>query len=449
MSTPGGAPRSVVVVGAGMVGLSTAWFLRRAGLEVTVLEQDHVAAGSSWGNAGWLTPPITTPLPEPTILRSGIAALVSPASPVYVPLRPDLELLRFLLGFVRHSTHTAWRRAMSAYIPLNRRALAAFDLLADGGVTEPTVRTEDFLACYRHPGQRRGLLAELEAIRAAGQPVDADLLDGAELRALAPALTAEVTAGIRLAGTRFIDPPRYMLALADAVLASGVVLREGTRVVAVDGGSATRPALVRTRPTRPVGGPSEHEAPPARPARPATARGTRAAGEEILRADAVVLATGAWLGDLARPFGVRMVVQAGRGYSFSIPVDPMPTMPLYFPVQRVACTPLGYRYRVAGMMEFRRPGDPLDPRRIRAIVDATRPLLAGDLDDRVDEWVGSRPVTTDGLPLIGPTSAPRVIAAGGHGMWGITLGPLTGQLVAELVTSGDVPPELWPFDPLR
>ncbi|GAA1627464.1 NAD(P)/FAD-dependent oxidoreductase [Georgenia ruanii] len=437
MSTSG-SPRRAVVVGAGMVGLSTAWFLRRAGLDVTVLEQDHVAAGSSWGNAGWLTPPITTPLPEPAILRSGVRALVSPASPLYVPLRPDLGLLRFLLGFVRHSTGRSWRRAMSAYVPLNRRALEAFDVLAAGGVAEPTVPTGDFLACYRRPGQRRDLLEEFAAIRAAGQPVDAELLDGAQLRALAPALSPAVTAGIRLSGTRFIDPPRYMLALADAVVAAGVELREGVRVLAVDGGTDTRPALVRTRPTRPVPGGSETEAPPA-----------RRDGEEILPADVVVLATGAWLGELARPFGVRMVVQAGRGYSFSIPVDPMPSMPLYFPTQRVACTPLGGRYRVAGMMEFRRPGDPLDPRRITAIVDAVRPLLAGDLDDRADEWVGSRPVTPDGLPLIGPTRAPRVVAAGGHGMWGITLGPLTGQLVADLVTRGEVPAELWSFDPLR
>src|SRR5690606_28599581 len=79
--------------------------------------------------------------------------------------------------------------------------------------------------------------------------------------------------------------------------------------------------------------------------------------EERLAADVVVLATGAWLGHLARPFGVRMVVQAGRGYSFTVPVDPMPTMPLYFPIQRVACTPLGDRYRVAGMMELRRPDE--------------------------------------------------------------------------------------------
>jgi glycine/D-amino acid oxidase-like deaminating enzyme len=102
------------------------------------------------------------------------------------------------------------------------------------------------------------------------------------------------------------------------------------------------------------------------------------------------------------------------------------------------------------MMEFRRPDDALDPRRITAIVDAVRPYLDGvDLDDRQDEWVGSRPVTGDGLPLVGRTSSPRVFVAGGHGMWGMVLGPVTGRLLAETVLTGGTPRELRPFDPLR
>jgi D-amino-acid dehydrogenase len=166
--------------------------------------------------------------------------------------------------------------------------------------------------------------------------------------------------------------------------------------------------------------------------------------------DAVVLATGAWLGQLARQFGVRKVVQAGRGYSFSVEVDHVPNGPVYFPAARVACTPIGERLRVAGMMEFRKPEAALDQRRIRAIAEAARPLLRGaDLDNRQDEWVGSRPCTADGLPLIGATKSPRVFAAGGHGMWGITLGPVTGRLLAETMVTGKQVEQLRPFSPLR
>ena len=183
------------------------------------------------------------------------------------------------------------------------------------------------------------------------------------------------------------------------------------------------------------------------------------------RYDAAVLATGADLGRLARGLGVTSLVQAGRGYSFTVTGDRVPDAPVYFPQQRVACTPLHVPVRsagdgpaagrprllrVAGMMEFRRPDDPLDPRRIRAVVKAVAPLLDGvDLHHRSDEWVGSRPCTSDGLPLIGATASPRVFVAGGHGMWGVALGPVTGRLLAEQILTGATPRELLPFDPLR
>lgn|SRR5690625_654786 len=433
-------PRSAIVVGAGVVGLATAWHLRRAGLEVTVLEQDKVAAGSSWGNAGWLTPPITTPLPEPAILRTGLKALYSPNSPLYVPLRPDFTMIRFMLGFLRHSTAGAWKKAMGSYIPWNRQSLEAFDELADGGVQAPTKTPKAFLACFNEAGQNRMLMEEFEQIRDAGQPVAAELIDGDAARQIAPALSANVVEAIRLDGVRFINPPEYMTSLAEAAIAEGVQVREKVTVTDVDGGTPGQPASVTIQPGQQTSR-SEHSE-----TDPAPAGST----QDILTADVVVLASGAWIGDLAKKFGVRSVVQAGRGYSFSIPVDPAPEVPLYFPAQRVACTPLDGRLRVAGMMEFRRPDDALDPRRVQAIIGATQPMLQGaDFTDRADEWVGSRPCTPDGLPLVGRTNSPRVIMAGGHGMWGVTLGPLTGRLLAEDITTGVAPEMLAPFNPLR
>ena len=413
-----GAPRQVAVIGAGMVGLATAWFLQEAGVQVTVYERDHVGAGASWGNAGWLTPALTAPLTEPAVLRYGLRAVLSPRSPVYLPLRADRALLRFLTGFVAHSTGRWWRRGMAAYVPLNERALEAFDTLAAGGVPAATHRAETFLACFRRERQAAGLLAELEAIRDAGQDVSFSPVTGRRARALESTLTDRVGAAVQITGQRYVHPPESVWSLALAVRYRGGQVVQGVDVTDL-----------------------RHE------------RGGVAvisqAGQRQLH-DAVVLATGAELGRLAGRFGVRQPVQAGRGYSFSVPVEQMPGGPLYFPTQRVALTPLGGRLRVAGMMEFRRPDDPLDPRRITAIVDAVRPFLTGvNLDERRNEWVGSRPCTPDGLPLLGRTASPRVFVAGGHGMWGIALGPLTGQLLAQTVLKGEAPPELAPFDPLR
>ena len=413
----------VAVVGAGMVGLSTAWFLQQHGVHVTVYDRREVAAGSSWGNAGWLTPALTAPLPQPDVLRYGVRAVLDPASPVYVPLTPDLRVLRFLAGFVRHSTARRWTTGARAYAPLNRLAFAAFDELAAGGVRARTYPADPFLACFRTPDEGAALVAELEHLEAAGQDVKYEMLTGLEARAAESALSPAVGSAVRLHDQRFLNPPEFTSALAAAVQDRGGELLPDTAVHGIRE-LADGSVLVGT------------------------------ARDESRRHDAVVLATGAWLGDLAHRWGVRRLVQAGRGYSFSVASDPLPAGPVYFPAQRVACTPLetpsGPRLRIAGMMEFRSPGAPLDRRRIDAITDAARPLLNGvDLDHRHDEWVGSRPCTTDGLPLVGVTRSPRVFTAGGHGMWGIALGPITGRLLAHQVVTGITPAELAPFDPLR
>lgn len=412
----------VAVVGAGMVGLATAWFLQERGVHVTVYDRRHPGAGSSWGNAGWLTPALTAPLPEPAVLRYGVRAVLDPASPVYVPMRPDPGLLRFVGGFARHSTHRRWGIGMRAYAPLNRIALRAFDVLVEGGVEARTTPADPFLAGFRSDEDRAILVEELRGIEAAGQEVKYSLLTGPEARRIEPTLSDAVASAVRLEGQRYLNPPAFVDALATSVYDRGGDLVEGTTVRGVSQ----------------VGD---------------QVRVTDASGE-ARTFDAVVLANGAWLGELARRFGVRRTVQAGRGYSFTVDGDRLPSGPVYFPVQRVACTPLdtadGPRLRVAGMMEFRRPDAALDQRRIQAIVDAVRPLLEGvDLDHRTDEWVGSRPVTTDGLPLIGATASSRVFVAGGHGMWGIALGPVTGKLLADRIVSGVTPAELVAFDPLR
>jgi D-amino-acid dehydrogenase len=352
------------------------------------------------------------------VLKYGVRAVLSPSSPVYVPPTANPRLLSFLTRFARNSTAGRWKSAMEALVPINRRALAGFDALAEAGVEAETYEAKSFLAAYRTEAERTVLLEEIEHIHAAGQGIEFEAITGDDAREIEPSLSDAIGAAIRLHGQRFINPGEYVQMLADSVVARGGEIIPHTNVADV---------VDEIRGVRIV-----------------TADG------ESQSYDAVVMATGAWLGDLARRFGVRTVVQAGRGYSFSVPIAHVPAGPVYFPTQRIACTPIGTRLRVAGMMEFRKPEAKLDPRRVDAIVEAARPLLRdADLDARSFEWVGPRPCTPDGLPLIGATSSPRVFAAGGHGMWGMTLGPVTGQLLAETITTGRRPAELAPFDPLR
>ncbi|OEV02475.1 amino acid dehydrogenase [Streptomyces oceani] len=411
-----------------MAGLATAWFLQERGVRVTVLDRTGVAAGSSWGNAGMLNPAFTVPLPEPSVLRYGLRSLLDRSSPVSIPPAVDRQLWSFLLAFARNCTASQWLRAMGVFAELNRRCMEAYDQLATGGVSAPVKSADPLVIACRDSQDRDHVLEEFTHMRAGGgDETDYDIVSGEELRALEPVLSAEVRTGVRVHGQYFINPPEFLRTLAEQVRERGGEIVEGFAVSQVRDLGAGR-----------SGGGVELVPSSATPA------------ADTVRADAVVLAGGAWLNALAQPYGVRMRVQAGRGYSFTVRPREMPTHPIYLPGQRIACNPLGDRFRVTGSMEFRSPDAPLDRRRIRTIIDSARPMFSGiDWNDRHEEWVGSRPCTPDGLPLVGPSRSPRVQIAGGHGMWGMVLGPLTGRLLADSMTGESRSPLLRHFDPLR
>lgn len=408
---------SAVVIGAGMVGLSVAWFLQEAGVDVTVVERDEPAAGSSWGNAGWLSPGLAVPLPEPAVLRYGLRSLADRTSALYIPPALDPGLWAFLGRFARHCTLARWRTAMGSYLALNEAALAAYDRLADGGVPAETIQAP-ILAAFADRREAAGLRRELDMMADAGQHLEVAELDAAAAREAVPQLSWRVDHALELRGQRYIDPGRFVHGLAKAVTDRGGTLRTGCEVTGLT--------------PRPGGGV------------------TVGAAGEPLGADVAVLTTGAWLDRLARPLGVRTPVRAGRGYSFSVDTARPVPCPVYFPLPRVACTPYHGGLRVGGTMEFRPADAPARRDRLEALLASAQPLLAGvDWDSLTDAWVGPRPVTPDGLALIGATHDPAVFVAGGHGMWGITLGPVTGQLLAEQIVTGVRPPALAAFDPRR
>ncbi|BBZ63615.1 NAD(P)/FAD-dependent oxidoreductase [Mycolicibacterium monacense] len=409
-----GGPRSVIVVGAGIVGLSTAWFLQERGVEVTVVDRGGVAAGASWGNAGWVSPALTIPLNQPSVLGYGLRSLANPAAPLHVPARADIRLWSFLTRFAANCRRSSWDRAVAANLPFNAECLEAFDVLTGNGVDVPTTDCP-ITAVFTSERQAAHLLDELRALQQAGQDVSYRRLTLDELEDQVPLASRAVTVGVSVEDQRFVDPGRFTHALARAVVARGATISE---VDVVDLLPHRRGVRVYPR----TGAP--------------------------LTADAAVIATGAWISALADRW-VRTPVRAGRGYSFTVPVDRPVPGPIYLPEVRVACTPYRGALRVAGTMEFRGPDEPAIPARVEAIVGSTAPLFDGvRWGERTDEWVGPRPVTPDGRPLIGNVDR-NVYVAGGHGMWGLAHGPVTGRLLAEQITTGKQPEALRAVDPLR
>jgi D-amino-acid dehydrogenase len=409
-----GGPRSAIVVGAGIVGLSTAWFLQERGVDVTVVDRTGVAAGASWGNAGWISPALTLPLNSPAVLRYGLRSLVDPAAPLHIPMAVDSALGAFLMQFVANCRRSSWQRAVRANVPLNEEAIEAFDVLIANGVDAP-VTDAPITAVFRSTQAAERMMRELRHLENAGQTISVTGLAGEALREQVPLASPVITAGLSINGQRFVDPGRFVQALGQAVAERGATMRtlEVSDVLSTGGGVQVYPR-----------------------------------SGKWLTADAAVIATGAWLSRLAGG-RVRVPVQAGRGYSFTVPVDRPTPGPIYLPDVRVACTPYNGALRVSGTMEFRDPYEPAVPARVGAIVASASPLLDGvRWAERSDIWVGPRPVTPDGRPLIGEMSR-GVYVAGGHGMWGVAHGPVTGRLLAEYITTGKQPEALRDFDPLR
>lgn len=410
------APRKTIVIGAGIVGLSTAWYLQEHGADVCVIERGDVGLGASWGNAGWLSPGLATPLPEPSVLRHGIASIFNPRSPIYIPARIDPGLWRFLLRFATFCTQRQWDQAMRNYGPINALALDAYDELTSGGV-KSTTHAQPILAAYEDAEQAQPLFHEVEQLARVGQTLRVREVPRSEAQQLQPIISKKANYVVAIEDQRYFDPGSFVQALADEVKGRGGEILTNTRVTSI----ASSPSGV-------------------------------VVGSDVgdHKGDAVVLATGTWLGELGSRVGVRTQVRAGRGYSFSVPTEHSVTSPIYLPAKRIACTPYRGGLRIGGTMEFRSASAPISRTRVDNLIEASRPMLDGvRWDEMTDVWVGPRPVSNDGMPLIGSTEDANVFVAGGHGMWGITLGPITGKLLAQLIVTGQSSPVLTPFSPLR
>lgn len=407
-------PGSVAIVGGGLIGLCCAHYLSAAGVRVTVLERDRLGSGASRGNAGEVCPDLVEPLASPGVVAAALRGLHRRDSPLAVHPAPSLQILSFLLRFGVRATSRRHARGAAALRRLAEGSFGLFEELealgVDGGANK-----DGYLFAYPGPEPARKALA---AFRAMGAPTDGDVLTAEEVAETEPALTDGARSGFLVPGQWSLDPSLFVDRLVDLLRRRGVELVEGARVTDV---------------------------------RDTGARGEVRTSAGAYTADAVVVAAGIRSRDLCRGIGADFDLVAGKGYSFSVAADPLPSRLVHLGSAKVVLTPMGKRVRVAGTMEFDRDTDRFRPRRLDAIVTAARPYLRhADWEDRTEEWVGARPMTPDGLPLIGQLPGrPRVLLATGHNMLGLMLGPATGRLVSGLLTGDADPATAAPFAPSR
>ncbi len=410
----GGGP-SVIVVGGGLVGLSSAYYLRKAGSTVTVLERGTVGGGASRFNAGEITSSVA-PLPGPGIIGEVASTIFRSDGAVYLSPRQAVRGARFFTRFLRNCSRKDYDAGLAAIVALNRRSFPLFEGLAEEGIAAD-MHTNGYLVCCSSEEAARETREHYEGLaHLVASP--GPLLQGADLRAVEPTLSPAMRHGFLRHEERWINPSPFVDRLAAALRALDVGIIENAEVVSLRESADGVEVLTR-------------------------------AG--AFRAETAVIAAGVWSEDLCRRLDVPLGMQPGKGYSFTVGVDAMPERVLTFSDEYVVATPEGDRLRIAGTMEFDGSREGLNVHRIEAMVKAVRHFLPGaDWDHRADEWVAPRPMTADGLPFIGRLhDSSRILVATGHNMLGLTLAPATGALIADLALRRDPGLDLAPFSPRR
>lgn len=402
----------VGIIGAGIVGLCTAFELQRRGYEVLVIERDLMPGdGCSMGNGGLVVPSHFEPLATPGMVRTGLRLMVRPGSPFGISGMFRPEIVGFLAGFLRAATPSRVKRAGVLLRDLNLQSRELFETTYQAfATTAGYARRGELMVC----GSEASFKGEAELAKHANAlGLETRVLNGKELADFEPDFPYRAAGAVYFADDAHLTPPLFMQALREDLTAKGVMFAEG------------EPIFHFSREGQRVRAAGGHEA------------------------DHWVVAAGVGSPALMRKLGIRLPLLAGTGFGLTLPTAPQPQRPAILIEPRVAITPMTDGLRLVGTMQLssaaRPTNSPLRLANMRKCIAQFCPRLdVPDLQTQL-AWHGYRPCLPDGIPAIGRLGGlSNVILATGHAMMGFSLGPITGQLVANLL---DDPAQTCP-DPL-
>jgi D-amino-acid dehydrogenase len=396
------SPRTVIV-GAGIVGLSTAYFLAKAGRAVTVLDREPVGDGASCGNAGLLSIG-HYPLTRPGVSWRGLKWMFDRNAPLFIRPRPDPSLLSWLWTFHRHCNQPWLDRCMRELCAMGFPTLALFEELIAAEGIDCDYRRDGWLDVVMDPANLPHAEAEARALVPHGYSYR--MLSGDELRRRSPCFAPEVSGAVWYEDSAHCHPGDFMRGLAAACVRAGVELRIPLEASGV----------VRDRTGR--------------------ASGVRSASGEFVEGSDVVIAAGVWSDGLARDLGLDIPMQGARGYHRQLKgVPELPFTGCVLHETFVAVTPMRDELRLAGTLEIQPVGRPWMRNRLDNLTrGASRYILGIERGRTVAEWAGYRPCSSDGMPVVGPVpGTPGLFVGTAHAMMGMTLGPVSGRAIAEHV----------------
>lgn len=408
-----------VVIGAGISGLSVAHELVRNGVETVVLDSGEVGQEASAGNAGWITPFLSTPRAAPGVVRDAVGTFLAPNGPARVYPRAEVGFGEWALGFLKASTQKRHTQNAQALRALGARALEEFDQLTELGVTFEQHRQG--LSLVARQSQSMEDLRELvSTARKSGYQGEILTLRGSDLADFDSAIARDVAGVVHLVDERHVDPETLTKGLAEAVSAKGgeVVTRE--RVVSIQEYESRWKVMTQSG--------------------------------RAHRADKIVVAAGFGSRAVLSFIDVRLPLEAASGTSLTAYGEgtaPRHALKLY--ESMVACSPFNGSVRLSGTYDVGQRSAKVNRRRLESMTTAGLQYLNDWRPTGIKrEWAGLRPTSPDDLPIVGHLSSrPGVHLATGHGTLGITLAPTTGRLLGHELATGQHSPELDPFRPGR
>lgn len=410
--------RPIVVIGAGIVGVCCAAYLRRDGHEVILLERDAPGEGASKGNAGALSPGSCVPLAMPGVFGKIPGYLMDPDGPLTIQPRYFLRALPWLLRFTLSARPARVARIADGLRALHRHVFECYEPLVANARCGDLIRHSGTLAVYRSERAFQQSQPDWQIRRERGgqlRPVS-----GGELREIEPELATAFTHGMLIPDHGYTFSPHRMVQALAAQFAA-------------DGGRIERVAVREVR------------------------RGDGAVmtvacedGRRI-EADRVVVAAGAWSGRLLAPLGVRVPLETQRGYQVTLAnAGVEPRIPVVVSEGKFYVTPMAEGLRVAGTVEFAGLEAPPVYRRARILLRQVREVYPRVSVENFTEWMGHRPCLPDSMPAIGsPRGHPGLLLAFGHGHNGMTSGPVTGRLIADMVAGREPFIDVAPYSPDR
>jgi len=399
-----------LVIGGGAIGICCAFYLNELGKQVVLVEKSDICSGSSYGNAGLIVPSYSIPLAAPGAIRQGLKWMFKPQSPFYIKPRLDRQLLAWLWQFNGACNLNHVRQSIPLLHELHAASLNLYDALVDLEGLDCALEKKGLIELFN---TRKGFdhsIADIALMKQFG--IENRILEKNELPEFLDGIRTTAIGGAYLPHDAHLVPDRFVHQLARHIENKGVSLLTSCEVL-------------------------DFEAAGRRVTRVKTTRG------DILAQD-VILAGGAWSADLARSLKLNLSMQPAKGYSITFKRPAVcPALPITLAEAKVVLTPMADTLRFAGTLELAGFDQSINPGRVQAILQAVRayfPDMNPDAFDLIEIWRGLRPCSPDGLPYLG--RAPRydnLIIATGHGMLGISLAPITGKIVSQLISNQKPP----------